>query len=144
MKKLFLSTALFLFLVSCHSNSGTDHANADSINTSKNNEASGAKPNSSRDTVIHCFGTNPFWFVDVMRGGEIVYRQADAEEVHVDYVDPVTIDSITEKYTSTTGPNTIELTIKKQSCTNEMGNNAHPFSVDLLLNKKHFSGCGKK
>ncbi len=96
------------------------------------------------DTVFSGFGTEPFWFLYVIRNDKIIFHPAEGSDVEVPYVTSITSGAGNTEYNSSSGNAAIELTIIKKNCSDGMSDETHPYTVALTVNKTKYSGCGSE
>jgi uncharacterized membrane protein len=129
-----------LFIISCN-NSATKKE--DLKDTAKQVNQIPQKP-ARTDTIFTGLGTEPFWSVYVVNNSKIIFHPAEGSDVEVPFVPATAPDTITTRYSSVTGNTSMELTIIKKECSDGMSEHTYPYEVTLLVNKKKYTGCGKK
>lgn len=139
MRTLLFATALLL-LAACKGKSDKKATDKDSSNAPAPVVTEPAKS----DTSFFAFGGHPFWDIYVIPGQKIQFVSGgELPDTEVPYVEPVTVDSITTRYTSAKDKDTIVLTITKKECVDFL-NNKNAFSVTAKVNRGTFEGCGKQ
>lgn len=93
------------------------------------------------DTIFYGMGTEPFWFVYVLKDNKIVFNAAEGTPVEVPYVEGITADNVT-KYSSSANGSSIELIITKKECSDGMSEREFTYQVELSVNKTSYRGCG--
>ena len=96
-----------------------------------------------KDTTFSAFGNEPFWHVAIIENDKYIFHPMDGADVMVPWVAATTVDSITTKYISSAGDNSIVLIISKKKCSDGMSDIEHQYAADLTVNGTHYSGCGR-
>jgi len=155
MKKsiLKLSTIVILGICSCN-NSGSTSNNADSTNTEQN------KPSTSNIDMknINFSGTEPFWNLkfednyaiytspEELDGVKVFYKKMAGDSNNHTLNDAIIkVSDIEFKIFGVMGNSSVEITIKKEICSNGMSAEDFPFKIILIKDKNViFEGCGNK
>lgn len=95
------------------------------------------------DTIFTAFGTEPFWAAYVIKNNKLVFHPADGDKVELPFVAATTPDTSTVRYSSVANGASIELIISNTPCSDGMSEIAHPFSVEIVVNKTKYAGCGR-
>jgi uncharacterized membrane protein len=130
----------FIFIISCNSKKNTtegkdliqDHTDADKL---------------IADTFFTASGTEPFWAVYAIRttSGDtlVVFQPAEGDliEMEPNWINIFSKDSIL--YNCNDVIKELLVKAKKQECSNGMNEIIYPYSVEVFVEGKKFTGCGK-
>lgn len=95
--------------------------------------------------TARCFGTEPFWDVNISeKNGTIVFNNIGEEALHtLPYVKPK-IEGEQAIYEAIEGKNTLKITLKSEKCSDGMSDIQHKYSSEVVFNGKKYKGCGAR
>ena len=108
--RIFLFIILIIMITACNNSAKKKDGTKDTAKQVIQMPETPAVP----DTLFHGFGTEPFWAVYVINNDKIVFDAVEGMDVEVPFVAATASDSITTKYNSANGNDTINLTIVKK------------------------------
>jgi uncharacterized membrane protein len=88
-------------------------------------------------------GNEPFWSLDIDKGKSLTFNSPNIKTpISTPYAEPTITNGIRE-YTIETESTKLKLKISPQFCSDGMSDFIYEYKVDLELNKKKYSGCGR-
>jgi uncharacterized membrane protein len=142
--KLGLLCLLLFCLNACQSTDKKTGSNSLSAPTTGNTETmASAKALVTPLDSARCYGTEPFWVVEIgEKKGTLIYKSiSEEQELSFPYAKPVVTDS-TWTYEAKAGHNSLIARMKKEVCSDGMSDITHPFSSEVVINGKILRGCG--
>jgi uncharacterized membrane protein len=113
----------------------------DTLNTSKALPQSLMTDTIKRESIVwRCFGTEPFWSIDISEAKNIIkYRPMDGDSMVMPFV------KADEKEVSWVFKTSkLKVVIKKEKCSDGMSDTEHEYSSIVTMNGKDLKGCARK
>ncbi|MFZ5963116.1 COG3650 family protein [Thalassococcus sp. BH17M4-6] len=90
--------------------------------------------------TLACFGTEPFWRLDVAQGGQSVFEEAGQEPLNFETGAAIAAAGRTDVM-AVTGPD-ITVVLRRAACNDGMSDRGYGLWADVILsNEALFSGC---
>jgi len=105
------------------------------------------QPDNELPRPLACFGTEPFWSLDIGTGQSAELGRPDADSVQITMLDPVTSSNRTDRYAifGQGGERVYTFIFHRDACGDGMSDRAYGISVDLFLTEEtgvnYVTGC---
>lgn len=97
---------------------------------------------------LRAFGNEPFWHVDILEEGGLVYNRLGEDSISFPYVAPVVGEGEEGVRTygpvnDATGDHRIFVVIVEQPCQDTMADQVHPMSASVTVDGEDLRGCAR-